>query len=273
MLNLPAGCKAYFVSDLHLSKDTPKTLEAFEHWLASVASSERQIFLLGDIFEVWLGDDYSDDLSVRVSKALLAAEAAGAKIHFMHGNRDFLIGEDYCERSGMDLLPDPEFIDCNNMALLITHGDQLCTDDKTYQKFRNLSRSDKWISDFLGKPIEERIQFAKMAREESKRHQSKVTSEIMDVNQADTEAVYKGRWPDGDYVGRTVAIIHGHTHRCAAHGDEKPGLLTESYEGQIRQGDRLVLPDWDFDSERRTGAKGGYLTLLPSGHFEMTLFH
>lgn len=273
MLDLPASCKAYFASDLHLSNDTPKTLEAFEHWLASVASPNHQIFLLGDIFEVWLGDDYSDDLIIRVRNALLAAKGAGAAVHFMHGNRDFLLGEDFCERSAMDLLPDPEFINCNNMAVLITHGDQLCTDDKAYQKFRQLSRSDKWISDLLGKPIEDRIQFAKMAREESKKHQSKTSSEIMDVNPAATEAVYKGRWPDGDYVGRTVAVIHGHTHRCAAHGDEKPGLLTETYEGEICQGDRLVLPDWDFDSEKRTGAKGGYLTLQADGKFEMTLFH
>lgn len=271
MLDLPANQKFFFASDLHLSQDTPKTLEAFERWLISISSAESQIFLLGDIFEVWLGEDYSDEVVTKVRLALSRSSDSGTKIHFMQGNRDFLLGHEFCESTGMDFLPDPEFINCNGMPILITHGDQLCTDDKAYQKFRQMSRSEKWQTSFLAKSLEERIRFAKIAREESSKHKSSASEGIMDVNLAATDNVFRGRWPDGDYVGSSTAVIHGHTHRCAVHGPEQPGLLSETFSGQISQDTRIVLPDWDFDSAGRNGYKGGFLGLDHSGFFELTL--
>ena len=139
MIEIPKQGAAFFASDLHLSEETPKTLEAFEIWLASVAQADTLIFLLGDVFEVWYGDDYSDPTTERVAHAIQSAHATGAKVYFMHGNRDFLLGETFAETAEFEILPDPEFLLVHHKVVLITHGDQLCTDDKAYQKFRQQS--------------------------------------------------------------------------------------------------------------------------------------
>ena len=279
MIEIPKQGAAFFASDLHLSEQTPKTLEAFESWLASVAQPGALIFLLGDVFEVWYGDDYSDPTTERVAHATRSAHAAGAKVYFMHGNRDFLLGEHFADNAEFEILPDPEFLLINHQVVLITHGDQLCTDDRAYQQFRQQSRSEKWQSNLLALPLDKRIEMAKAIRNESKTHKANSALSIMDVNTQAVADTFKGKWPDGYYVGRSDVILHGHTHRCAIHlqADTPAAKITESTtqskQGTLSSGLRIVLPDWNFDEPEKNRPKGGFLKLEPSGNYTLNLFN
>jgi len=257
LIEIPQQGAAFFASDLHLSEDTPKTLEAFENWLASVAQEQTLIFLLGDLFEVWYGDDHSDSTSERVIQAVQSAKSAGAMLYFMHGNRDFLLGEQFAEAAGFEILPDPEFLLVNHQVVLITHGDQLCTDDKAYQKFRLQSRDEKWQKNFLALPLKQRIEMAKAIRSESKIHKANSAMSIMDANLQAVAESFKGKWPDGYYIGKSDVILHGHTHRCAIHHTLTSPAPTspESTQGQLQKGQRIVLPDWDFDEPEKTAQR------------------
>ena len=275
MIEIPKQGAAFFASDLHLSEETPKTLEAFESWLASVAQANTLVFLLGDVFEVWYGDDYSDPTTERVAHAIQSAHAAGAKIYFMHGNRDFLLGETFAETAEFEILPDPEFLLVNHKVVLITHGDQLCTDDKAYQNFRQQSRNEKWQSNLLALPLDKRIEMAKAIRSESKMHKANSALNIMDANLQTVADTLKGNWPDGYYVGRSDVILHGHTHRCAIHEqlDTPAPKMPESTQGTLDNCVRIVLPDWDFDHPEKNRPKGGFLKLEPSGDYTLNLFN
>ncbi|HEX4856157.1 MAG TPA: UDP-2,3-diacylglucosamine diphosphatase [Limnobacter sp.] len=275
MIEIPDQGAAYFASDLHLSDSTPNTLDAFENWLGNVAREQALIFLLGDLFEVWYGDDFSDPTTERVARAIQCAGAAGARVMFMHGNRDFLLGEEFAEKAGMEIIPDPEFLLVNHHVVLISHGDQLCTDDKAYQKFRLQSRDEKWQAALLAQPLEKRIAIAQSIRSESKMHKASNTLDIMDANLGAVAESFEGRWPDGYYVGRSDVIVHGHTHRCAVHQDleDKAPEKLFSMQGQLAKGMRIVLPDWDFDQPDKSRQKGGFLKLLPSGEFILNLFN
>lgn len=274
MIEIPEGRYAYFASDLHLSEHTPDTLTAFTRWLASVAQADNLIFLLGDLFEVWLGDDHTDPVAQEVAKAVQNARLAGAKVYFMHGNRDFLLGEEFADTCGMEVLEDPDFIRAGGKVVLISHGDQLCTDDKAYQKFRLQSRAESWRSAFLSRPIEERLAIAGSIRDESKRHKSNTALNIMDTNEQAVENALKGRWPDGCLIGRNQVIIHGHTHRCAVHipATSEVQKAAQSCNGQLEDNMRIVLPDWDYDSGTN-GHKGGYLRLSTEGEYTLTVFN
>ena len=275
MIEIPQHGSAFFASDLHLSEHTPKTIDAFENWLANVAQEDTLIFLLGDLFEVWYGDDYSDTTSERVIQAVSSARAAGAKVYFMHGNRDFLVGETFAEAAGFDILPDPEFLLVNHRVVLITHGDQLCIDDKAYQKFRLQSRDEKWQKNFLELPLEKRIEMASNIRSESTKHKANSSLSIMDANlQAVTDS-FQGKWPDGYYIGKSDVILHGHTHRCAIHPtlDSKAPETQESMQGELQKGLRIVLPDWDFDKPEKNRPKGGFLKMLATGEYSLTMFN
>ena len=172
MIEIPAQGCAYFASDLHLSTGTPKTLEAFESWISQIAQPGNMIFLLGDVFEVWVGDDHEDEVTQRVAKATRNAGNCGAAVYFMHGNRDFVMGDDYPALAGFEVLADPEFLLADGKPILITHGDQLCTDDKPYQKFRLESRTHHWMEHFLGKSLDERLKLAQHMRLQSQMHKS-----------------------------------------------------------------------------------------------------
>lgn len=274
LIEIPKHGAAYFASDLHLSEHTPRTLEAFENWLASVAHEDSLVFLLGDIFEVWYGDDYSDSTSERVIQATQSAKAAGAKVYFMHGNRDFLLGDEFAEQAEFEILPDPEFLLVNHQVVLITHGDQLCTDDKVYQKFRLQSRNEKWQQDLLAMPLEKRIEMAKAIRSESKEHKANSALSIMDANIQTVADSFQGKWPDGYYIGKSDVILHGHTHRCAIHHTLESAAPTkpESTQGQLEKGLRIVLPDWNFDEPEKNRLKGGFLKLMATGEFSLNLF-
>lgn len=239
--------------------------------MASVAQDGDFIFLLGDLFEAWVGDDYSNPIAKRFAKSCRNASDVGSVIYLMQGNRDFLMGDTFAQECNAELLSDPEFMRVDAQTVLLTHGDSFCTDDKAYQQFKAQSRSPKWQEHFLAKPIEERLAIAAHIRGESKRQSHEKAAEIMDVNAKAVANTYAGKWPEGYFVGRTDVIIHGHTHRCAVHSDQtenKTGLGSAPC-GKLEYGLRVVLPDWQEPIENKP-AKGGFLTVNGTGDYTLT---
>lgn len=215
-----------FISDLHLDDARPRLVEAFEDLLASEARSMQALYILGDLFESYIGDDDDAPLNARVARTTRKVRDAGVPVYFMHGNRDFLLGRDYAGRAGMTLIDDPAVVELSGERVLLMHGDTLCTDDTAYLQFRKLVRDPAWQRAFLAKPLAERRAFAAQARGESRRHTASAKPEIMDVNQAAVETAMRAHG-----VRR---LIHGHTHRPATHHFNTDGLKAE----------RIVLGDW-----------------------------
>jgi UDP-2,3-diacylglucosamine hydrolase len=215
-----------FVSDLHLDDVRPHIVEAFENLLATQTAKVQALYILGDLFESYIGDDDDAPLNARVARATRRLHDAGVPVYFMHGNRDFLLGRDYAERAGMTLLDDPAVVELSGERVLLMHGDTLCTDDAAYLQFRKLVRDPDWQRAFLAKPLAERRAFAAQARGESRKHTASAQPEIMDVNQAAVETAMRAHG-----VRR---LIHGHTHRPATHLFELDGVKAE----------RIVLGDW-----------------------------
>jgi UDP-2,3-diacylglucosamine hydrolase len=215
-----------FISDLHLDEARPHITEEFARLLAGEARSADALYILGDLFESWIGDDDDSPLAAQVATHVRALADAGVPVHFMHGNRDFLLGEDYARRAGMALLPDPTVVELRGQRILLMHGDTLCTDDVEYQKFRSVVRDPHWQRAFLAKPLAERRAFAAMARGESSRQTATKQAEIMDVNEQAVLAAVRA------HSVRT--LIHGHTHRPATHRITVNGQIAE----------RIVLGDW-----------------------------
>ncbi|MHB8446656.1 MAG: UDP-2,3-diacylglucosamine diphosphatase [Rudaea sp.] len=215
-----------FISDLHLDEARPRLIAAFEEFLAGQARAAQALYVLGDLFESYIGDDDDAPLNARVAQATCKLRDTGVPVFFMHGNRDFLLGPNYAERAGMTLLADPTVIELTGERVLLMHGDTLCTDDAEYLQFRALVRNPAWQRTFLAKPLAERRAFAAQARGESRRHTANAKPEIMDVNQAAVEAAMRAHG-----VRR---LIHGHTHRPATHHFDVDG----------RKAERIVLGDW-----------------------------
>jgi UDP-2,3-diacylglucosamine hydrolase len=215
-----------FISDLHLDETRPHIVELFTNFLAQDARRADALYILGDLFESWIGDDDDSALALRVAAATRALRDSGVPVYFMHGNRDFLLGADYAARAGMTLLADPTVIEIGGERLLLMHGDTLCTDDVDYQKFRTLVRDPQWQSQFLAKSLVERRAFAAQARGESRKHTAAAKPDIMDVNPAAVEAAMREHG-----VRR---MIHGHTHRPATHRLNLGDQIAE----------RIVLGDW-----------------------------
>jgi UDP-2,3-diacylglucosamine hydrolase len=215
-----------FISDLHLDESRPQILDLFSRFLTEKARGARALYILGDLFESWIGDDDDSALALRVGRDLKALHSNGVPVYFMHGNRDFLLGTDYARRAGMALLADPTVIDLAGERTLLMHGDTLCTDDVDYQRFRTLVRDAKWQREFIARSLDERRAFAAQARGESRKHTAAMRPEIMDVNQQAVESAMRARG-----VRR---LIHGHTHRPATHKFELDGHNAE----------RIVLGDW-----------------------------
>ena len=215
----------FFISDLHLEQNKPHLTKAFENFINSKVNSRDELFILGDFFEQWVGDDNEDSFIKSIKNILKAKTARGLKIHFMHGNRDFLIGDKFCEEVGVKLLDDPFIINLNGKKVMLMHGDSLCTDDKAYQDFRNLVRNKDWQEDFLSKDLMERKEVAKNLREISSLENKAKDEAIMDVNQNEVLKVIRNYSID--------VLIHGHTHRPCIHDEN--GVP------------RMVLGDWgDF---------------------------
>jgi UDP-2,3-diacylglucosamine hydrolase len=215
-----------FVSDLHLDDARPHIVEDFERFCASEARSADALYILGDLFEAYIGDDDDAALNARIAEALHGVADAGVPVHFIAGNRDFLLGEDYARRCGMGLLEDDTIIDLYGTPTLILHGDVLCTDDAAYLAFRRQVRDPAWQQAFLARPLRERRAFAAQARDASRAHTSSTDMAIMDVNPQAVENALR--------QAGVTRMIHGHTHRPAIHEFTLDGKPAQ----------RLVLGDW-----------------------------
>jgi UDP-2,3-diacylglucosamine hydrolase len=227
---------ALFISDLHLSEERPAANEQFIGFLEGKARSAGALYILGDFFEYWIGDDDLEAPFNAVMAGLLRGlTQQGVPVHLMHGNRDFLIGEGFCRATGAVLLPDPSVVEVEGEKTLLAHGDTLCTDDHDYQAWRRIARSEEWQREFLAKPREERRRMILGLREKSKAVIEAKPAEIMDVNDA---AVVEALRTHG--VRR---LVHGHTHRPGRHGHLVDARCCE----------RWVLPDWY--------GPGGYLEI------------
>ena len=232
--------QALFISDLHLSGGRPDTNQQFFRFLDEEASHAEALYVLGDLFEYWAGDDElkdagGDPLAAEVAQGFRRLADAGVKIHVMHGNRDFLVGKGFLAASGAQFLEDPSVTRIAGKRVGLLHGDTLCTDDHDYQAWRRTARSEAWQREFLSKPLAARHEAISALREKSREVIQAKPAEIMDVN---TDAVRNAFRQLG--VNR---MIHGHTHRPARHEIEVDGALCE----------RWVLPDWY--------GPGGYLAL------------
>ena len=170
----------YFISDLHLEKIESSISTIFSEFLERL-DEDDQLYILGDLFESWIGDDNVSELSVFVVNQLKLLSKKGIQVSIMHGNRDFLIGNDFCDSASIQLINDPCIIDINDEKAMLTHGDQLCTDDHEYQAFRSVVRNPIWQKDFLNFPISKREKIAGETKNASKDSKVKKTMEIMDV--------------------------------------------------------------------------------------------
>ncbi len=218
---------ALFISDLHLSEDRAEINRVFFRFMNGRARDASALFILGDLFDYWAGDDDCDaPLNAAVIDAIAGLAESGVRVSFIPGNRDFLVGDEFARRSQLTILPDPTKLDLFGTQTLLTHGDTLCTDDHEYMMFREQIRSDSWARDFLSKTLASRKAIIGGLRRQSEDEKRSKAAEIMDVN--------------GDAVDNFLRIqgyprlIHGHTHRAARHEHIVDGHTCE----------RLVLPDW-----------------------------
>lgn len=235
-----------FISDLHLEAERPEIGEQFLAFLAGPAREADALYILGDLFEAWVGDDDPSPYYAGMKAAIRALSESGVPVYFMHGNRDFMIGARFAEETGVTMLPDPHPVELYGETVLLSHGDFLCTDDDEYQKVRAMTRDPKWQAMMMGKPLEERIAFAREAREKSMARSTSLTEEIADVNNDAVEGAIREHGVD--------ILLHGHTHRPAVHPfhvDERPVH-------------RIVLGDWyDQGSMVEWDEDGPRLEVLP----------
>ena len=200
-----------FVSDLHLCSERPRITRLFERFIADTAPKAESLYILGDLFEYWIGDDQLDvdPLARDVARQLMGLASHGTKIFFMHGNRDFLLGERFALEARLEILTDPTLIHISDRPVLLLHGDTLCTDDAAYQSFRRQVRSASWQETILARPRTERMTLAQSIRSRSDMEKSLKPEAIMDVNAtAVAEAFREYQYP---------VMVHGHTHRPARH--------------------------------------------------------
>ena len=236
-----------FVSDLHLDPERPAITDLFGQFLDTEARDADALYILGDLFEAWVGDDDPSEAGAYVADRLQALTASGVPAYFIRGNRDFLLGADYARRCGMTLLPDPAVVVLYGQPTLLLHGDLLCTDDTTYQAFRAQTRDPRWQAQFLAQPLQARVAFAAQARAASKARYGELVSSGMAETIGDVSAATVQAWFQRYGVQR---MIHGHTHRPAIH-DEGAGNT------------RIVLGDWyEQGSVLRVSADGVDLAAL-----------
>ncbi len=225
-----------FISDLHLCDQQPHTTKSFLNFSQNQARNARALYILGDFFEYWLGDDALDNTAQMVQRELVQLKAAGTDIYFMAGNRDFLLGQQFADSCGMSLIKEPQLVELMKEKVLLIHGDAECTDDLPYQKVRKMFRNPDWQKEFLNLPIEKRIEFAQQARKQSQQHTQNTHTEIMDVNQAAINGLFQKH--------QINTIIHGHTHRPAVHQN---GIYK-----------RIVLGDWHHQTSYLSVDEAGF---------------
>jgi UDP-2,3-diacylglucosamine hydrolase len=235
-----------FISDLHLESGQPEIGEQFLSFLGGEARGAEALYILGDLFEAWLGDDDPSPYYGEMKSALRELTDTGVPVYFMHGNRDFIIGNDFAAATGITILDDPTVVDLYGEKILLCHGDSLCTDDVHYQQIRAMTRDPEWQAMILAKSIEERIAFALQARKDSMERSESLSDEIMDVNQDAVAAML-------DEYGVNV-MLHGHTHRPAVH----------TIDLSDRTATRIVLGDWfEQGSVVRWDENGPRLEVMP----------
>ncbi len=236
---------ALFISDLHLYHQRPAVTEAFRQFLRQEAVQADSLYILGDLFEAWIGDDDPDPDNRSIVTSLKALTDSGTRCFFIRGNRDFLVGDRFAEETGVSILSDGTQIDLYNQPVLLLHGDTLCTDDKEYQRFRRIVRHPATRAAFLALPVAARRALAKRMRDQSMSTSSQKPEEIMDVNQAAVEQTMRDE--------SVKILVHGHTHRPAAHRFKLAGSDVQ----------RIVLGDWySQGSILRWDSAGPELTTL-----------
>ena len=244
-----------FISDLHLDFTRPAITQLFVDFVREQAASADALYILGDLFEAWVGDDDPSGVGSAVATALADLVDGGVPVYFIRGNRDFLVGQDYARRGRFRILPDPAVVVLYGRPTLLLHGDLLCTDDTAYQAFRTQTRNPAWRAQFLSQPLGARLAFAAQARAASQAHQAKLREggnehrfeTVTDVAPEAVEATFI-RYGIG-------TMIHGHTHRPALH----------SLQIGERDCRRIVLGDWyEQGSVLRVDAEGVRLESLPA---------
>jgi UDP-2,3-diacylglucosamine hydrolase len=215
-----------FISDLHLEDDRPDIADQFLRFLETEALQADALYILGDLFESWVGDDDPNEHYQWIKQALYKLTKKGVPVFFMHGNRDFMIGEAFAGETGVTILPDPHVATIHGDQVLLSHGDAYCTDDLEYQAFRKMSRDPQWQAMMLAKSLEERLAFAAQARQASKARGGTMSEEIMDVNADAIDAALR--------EAGVQIMLHGHTHRPAIHELSVDGTAAQ----------RIVLGDW-----------------------------
>lgn len=236
---MTSPARLLLISDLHLEEARPELSRAFFRFLEREAGNATALYILGDFFNVWLGDDDDRPLNAAVTAALRACSNLGTAIYLMHGNRDFLLGESFARASGAALLPEPYLLEHDGQRYLLLHGDVLCTRDEHYLQFRAQVRDARWQQQFLTRPLAERRAFAEQARATSQSMNSNKAADIMDVTQSAVE--------NSLAAGGVTTMIHGHTHRPQIHQFTAAG----------QQCRRIVLGDW--------GDHGWYVSLDHDG--------
>ena len=236
-----------FISDLHLDAERPHHLMALEALLDQHAGKADALYILGDLFEVWIGDDDDNDFNLSAISLFKTFSASGSKLYFMHGNRDFLLGDTFAEQTGGQLVPEGTVADLYGTQTLLLHGDCLCIEDEKYQQFRAMVRNPQWQQEMLSKPLEERRVIAQGMRMQSKQSAANNADNIMDVTESEVIKVME--------EAGVHDLIHGHTHRPGRHAYEIAGRKVE----------RVVLGDW-------TEQQGWVAAIDPEGEVSLESF-
>ncbi|MEL0638414.1 UDP-2,3-diacylglucosamine diphosphatase [Marinomonas sp. TI.3.20] len=217
----------YLISDLHLSDKRPDLIRAFVQMMGELSekhpTGDAKLYIIGDFYEAWIGDDYQPEWNIQIEASLRHLSDSGIGLFFIHGNRDFLIGDTWCARVGATLLQEQTLINTKTHPILLTHGDEYCQEDLEYQKFRTMVRTPEWQQQILSMPLEKRMALAAQLRNDSKSMSAEKSEEIMDVTESSVQNSLEHNHAD--------VVIHGHTHRPAFH-------FNENYT-------RCVLGDWD----------------------------
>ncbi len=235
-----------FISDLHLEADRPEIADQFLRFLETEALHAERLYILGDLFESWVGDDDPNEHYAWIKQALKKLTRKGVPVYFMHGNRDFMIGNAFAEETGVTILDDPTVVDIYGENVLLSHGDAYCTDDIEYQAVRKMTRDPAWQAMMLQKSLEERLAFAAQARAASMARGGTIDEDIMDVN---ADAIAEALRMSGVNI-----MLHGHTHRPAVHDLDVDGDPAR----------RIVLGDWyEQGSVVRWDETGPVLEAMP----------
>ena len=236
---------ALFISDLHLQPAHPATSTAFFDFLERHARHAQQLYLLGDLFEYWAGDDdIADPFHARVVAALRAVSDAGVAVYWIAGNRDFLVGAGFAEAANVILLPETWVAEIGGQKVVVLHGDAQCTQDTKYMEFRAMVRQPAWQAQFTAMPLAQRKAIIAGLRADSRKEQGGKSYDIMDVTPQAIADVFAATGAD--------VMIHGHTHRPALHHVDQGGRMRRRY----------VLPDWEADA---TPPRGGWIAIDESG--------